>query len=127
MVVSRVIQSAIIGCVVGLLSGWLGTAGAPFLVIGLLLSGVVKSQAEAAGITLLVFMFPSNILAVQEYYKRGKIDFLIGIIVTLAYLIFSGYGARLNAEVPEKTTLTANAILQFIVGILFINKALHEK
>lgn len=83
-----------------------------------MLSGVVKTQAEAAGIALFVILFPSNALAVWEYYKRGKIDIMLGIIVTIAYILLSGYGAKINALVPENTTLTANAVLQFVTGII---------
>ena len=126
MVLNRFILSAVIGGIVGMLSGWLGNGGSVYIIIGLLLSGVVKTQAEAAGIALLVLLFPSNALAVWEYYKRGKIDIMLGIVVTISYLLLSGYGAKINALVSEKATLTANVVLQFLSGILFIYMALNN-
>lgn len=116
----KFIVGALIGSVVGLLSGWEGISGSTFILAGLLLTGVVSTQSKAAGTTLLAMVFPISALAVWEYYKRGDVDVWLALVITLFYMIFAWFGAKLNAIVPSNVTYFVTAVtLMFATGIFF--------
>ena len=120
MEVKKFVIGAIIGSVVGLLSGWEGISGSTFIQAGLLLSGIVSTQSKAAGTTLLAMVFPISALAVWEYYKRGDVDVWLAVVITLFYMILAWLGAKLNAMVPPSITYFVTGVtLMFATGIFF--------
>ena len=123
----KLIIGALIGGIVGLMSGWQGVSGSVFIQLGLILSGIAASQAMAAGTTLLAMVFPISALAVWNYYKRGEVDVLLAITITLVYMIAAGIGARINAKVSEKTTYFATGIAQGLASLIFFYKAYTAK
>lgn len=118
--------SALIGGIIGTLSGWLGTHGGEFIQLGLLISGIVKTQSKAAGTTMFALMFPVSALAVWDYYKRGDIDIKHGLIIMLSFSILAIVGARFNAFFSQKTTLYSLSIFMMIASLLFFMKGVRS-
>ena len=116
------LSTALIGGVVGTLSGWLGVHGGEFIQLGLLMAGVVKTQSKAAGTTMFAIMFPISAFDVWDYYKRGDVDIKHGLIIILSYSILAMLGARLNALFSQKTTFNALSFFMLIASGLFFMK-----
>ena len=124
----RFVVGAIIGSVVGLLSGWEGISGSTFIQAGLLLSGIVSTQSKAAGTTLLAMVFPISAFAVWEYYKRGDVDVWLAVVITLFYMILAWFGAKLNTIIPTNITYFATGVtLMFAAGIFFYKAYTSKK
>ena len=118
---------AIIGSVVGLLSGWEGISGSTFIQAGLLLSGVASTQSKAAGTTLLAMVFPISAFAVWEYYKRGDVDIWLAVVITVFYMILAWFGAKLNVIVPPSITYFATGVTLMLATAIFFYKAYSSK
>jgi len=103
------LSTALIGGVVGTLSGWLGVHGGEFIQLGLLMAGAVKTQSKAAGTTMFAMMFPISAFAVWDYYKRGDVDIKHGLIIILSFS-------------SQKTTFNALSIFMLIASGLFFMK-----
>lgn len=121
------VLSAIIGSVVGTLSGWIGISGSVYIELALLVSGLAKSQSKAAGTTLFAMMFPISSLAVYEYYKKGDVDMKNGLIICLFYTILAGAGAKLSGVFSQKHTLYIAGIINLLASGIFFYQGYKRK
>ena len=127
MELHKFVMAALIGSVVGLLSGWEGISGSTFIQAGLLLTGIASSQSKAAGTTLLAMVFPISIFAVWEYYKRGDVDIELAVVITLFYAILAWFGAKINIIIPTKVTYFATGVTLMLATGLYFYKAYTSK
>jgi uncharacterized membrane protein YfcA len=118
----KYIISALIGSFVGFIGGFQGIAGGFYILMLLLATGLVDTERQAAGTTLLAIIFPISAGAVYEYYKSGDVDFTIGLIITFFYAIFSTYGARYSKTIPEKWINLSLGIIMFLTSFYFIHR-----
>ena len=127
--ITKYIMSALIGTGVGFTGGFQGTAGGFYITMLLLALGIVDTQRQAIGTTLLAIVFPLSIGAVYEYYKSGDIDIVVGLIIAGFYIIAATYGARFNKVVPEKWVVLSLATALFLNSFYFFNRfyRLHTK
>jgi hypothetical protein len=124
---NRYIITFILSICVGLLGGIQGNTGAIYILTGLLMLGVVKSQSAAAGTALVYTSFPITMAAAYQYYKRGEVDWRITLILIPTVITFSIIGSKLNPYLPEKYVLSSLAITTFITSIYFFFKAYNTK
>ena len=127
MEIIRYLKTFVLAALVGLLGGIQGQAGALYILSGLLMFDIVKSQEVAAGTALLYTSIPVTLGAAYEYYKRGKIDFTISFILIPTVIIFSILGAKLNPSIPKKFVLYSIGITSLIISIYFFSKGYNEK
>ena len=127
MDVKKLLIGALIGSVVGLLSGWEGISGSTFIQAGLLFSGVASTQSKAAGTTLLAMVFPISAFAVWEYYKRGDVDVWLAVVITLFYMVLAWFGAKLNMVIPESVKYFATGVTLMLATAIFFYKAYSSK
>lgn len=121
----RYILAAILASIVGIVGGIQGNAGTVYLLAGLLLFNIVKTQQEAAAITLLYTSVPLTLGAAWEFYSRGKLDYwLAGVCIIFGFL-FSIVGARLNFLISEKNVVLSTAILMLISSGIFFQRYLN--
>ena len=116
------ILSALIGIIVGFIGGIQGIAGGFYISLLLLLFNITKTQRKTAGTTLLAVVFPLSIGALHEYWKTGDVDFVIGLIITFFYIIFSWLGAKINKKIPEKYIYLSLFILLLLTSFYFFKK-----
>ena len=91
---------AVLGLLVGALSGLVGIGGGIFLIPALvLLFGF--TQHQAVGTTLAVMVPPVTLMAAIEYYRRGHVDLKITLLLTAAVFLGSWATARFAHQVPE--------------------------
>ena len=116
------ILSALIGIIVVFIGGIQGIAGGFYISLLLLLFNITKTQRKTAGTTLLAVVFPLSIGALHEYWKTGDVDFVIGLIITFFYIIFSWLGAKINKKIPEKYIYLSLFILLLLTSFYFFKK-----
>jgi uncharacterized membrane protein YfcA len=121
------IATGIIGAAIGFISGWQGISRDDLLLVLLLVTGLAANQKIAAGTVLLSVVFPISIGAVWEYYKRGDVDFTLGIILTLTYIVTATLGAKMNYVVSKKTTALSIIIVEIISALYFTYDYLQMK
>ena len=120
------IKTFCLAAVVGFFSGMQGMAGAIYILLGLMFLGLVDSQQEAAGTTLLYTTIPLTIGAVYVYYKEDKINFRLAAILIPTAFIFSILGAKINFKIPNKYVLLTIFISTFIISCYFLHLYLKE-
>ena len=117
----------ILAAIVGLLGGIQGAAGSVYILAGLLALGIVETQRQAAGTTLLYTSIPLTLAAAYEYYKKGSVDLTIAAILIPTALIFSILGAKVNFLIPPKITTLSIGVTTLLTSIYFIIKGLRMK
>jgi uncharacterized membrane protein YfcA len=123
---TKYITAMLIGTIVGFIGGFQGIAGGFYISMLLLITGIAKTQRQAAGTTLLAIVFPLSIGAVYEYWESGDIDSYTGLIIALFYMIFATFGARMNEDVEEKYTILSLATLLLLTSFYFFAKFMQE-
>ena len=117
----------ILAAIVGIIGDIQGNAGSVYILTGLLFMGIVKSQAEAVGTTLVYTSIPLTLGAAYTYYKDGKVDVKISSVLVITGLIFSTLGAYLSRYISEKTKLHSTGILLLISSIYFMYRGFQSK
>jgi uncharacterized membrane protein YfcA len=110
---NRMVLTILLGSLSGILGGASGLGGSFIILPGLIMLGITPDFQTAVGTTLLSLLPPISLLGVIEYYKRKKVDTLVGIILFITYFIFAYYGSIINKMYSDKT-------LKFYTGILFL-------
>jgi len=123
----RYILTFLLAAIIGIIGGLQGNAGSVYILTGLLLLEIVKSQKTAAGTTLLYTSVPITIGAAYEYYKRGNVDYKIAAILIPTGFIFAILGGKLNYLIPKKYTLYSTGFLMILSAIFFIRKGYYSK
>ncbi|PJI08112.1 MULTISPECIES: sulfite exporter TauE/SafE family protein [Clostridium] len=107
---------AVVGILAGILSGLFGIGGGIIIVPGLIfLKGF--SQIKAQGTSLVAMLPPVGILAFMQYYKKGNVDIVAGIIICIAMVIAAKFGGQLANQLPVSTMKKAFGIFIILVGI----------
>jgi uncharacterized protein len=82
-----------IGLFAGAVSGIFGIGGA-VLVIPSLIFFCGFEQHMAQGTSLALMLPPIGILAVIEYHNKGFVDFRAAVVICIAFLLGSYFGAK---------------------------------
>lgn len=107
------ILSIILGSIAGLFGGALGQSGAPIMLPGLLILGLVPNFKTAVGTVLLTILPPISFFAVVDYYKRGHVNVYISLCLMVSYAITVYVGAHLTKHVQDNT-------MEYIAGFYFL-------
>jgi uncharacterized membrane protein YfcA len=123
----RVILTLLIGSIAGLVGGAFGQVGTFIILPALLLLNIVPDYKMAVGTILLAMLPPISALAVVDYYKRKRIDFLIAALLCVSYTIAAKYGAVINNQYSNKTLKGWTAVTFFLAGLYFAWSAYTDK
>jgi uncharacterized membrane protein YfcA len=93
----------------------------------LLVLNIITDYKLAVGTTLMAMLPPLSIMAVMNYYKRKKIDFLIAGLLCISYFISARYGAIINKEISVKYLKYATSIIFLSISLYFLWSAYNEK
>ncbi len=99
-----------IGIGAGMLSGFVGVGGG-VVIVPALMYAFSMSQYEAQGTSLFVLLLPVGILAVQNYWKSGNVNWSFGLIIALTFVIGGYIGSKIALRINP-------AIVKLVFGIL---------
>lgn len=89
------LPTALIGGTAGIISAVFGADQADTILPGLVLTGIIPDFKKALGTTLLAIMPPTNIGAVYKFYKKGRVNIGLAVILMISATIASYFGADL--------------------------------
>ena len=115
---TRVVLTLFIGIISGLFGGALGQGSFLFLPAILILK-IIPDYKMAVGTILAAMLPPISALAVFDYYKRKKIDYLVAILLCVSYTIAAKYGADFNKQFSNKTLELWTAGIFIVIGLYF--------
>lgn len=117
----------ILGIVIGLVGGYAGIGGAPFMVAVLVLL-LGFSQFESQAIVLTMMLGPMSLLGLFSLRKEVATQIQSIVIGFLSYAFFSYFGARLAFSIAEVDLKIYFAVLLVLVSILqLLPKKLFSK
>tara|TARA_B100000925_G_C21817121_1_gene391267 strand:- start:342 stop:731 length:390 start_codon:yes stop_codon:yes gene_type:complete len=122
----KYILTFLLAAVVGLLGGIQGQAGSLYVLTGLLMLGIVKTQSEAAGTALLYTSVPLTIGAAYEYYRQGKVNLKIAAILIFTAFSFAYLGAKINPMISPKVIEYSIAVMTLLSSIYFFKRAYFD-
>jgi len=125
--VLRIILTAIIGSIAGLVGGGLGIGGTFIMLPSLLFLNIITDYNLAIGTVVVSMLPPVSILAAIEYYKRKKVDFLIAGVLCISYMIAAKYGAFFNKEYSNKTLKYTTSLIFFLFSMYFLWYGICDK
>ena len=114
-------KNYIITCVFGICMGILGGCfgvGPSFGMPGLYLLGLVPNIKTAIGTITLAS--PATYGATYHYYLRNLIDFKIGIIFTVCFLLSAPVGSMLNKRMSDSTVYISMSVIHLIFSLIFM-------
>jgi uncharacterized membrane protein YfcA len=117
---SENILTVLLGLVAGVLGGALGQSGAEVMLPGLLILGIVPDFKTAAGTVLLTILPPLSLLAILEYYRRGKLNVKVALILMTSYFFAAYVGAYITKDVSDSLLEYVVSFYFFIIGIFFL-------
>jgi uncharacterized membrane protein YfcA len=123
----KYILTFLLAAVVGLIGGIQGQAGSLYILTGLLMLGIVKTQSEAAGTALLYTSVPITIGAAYEYYNQGKINLKIAAILIFTAFTFEYVGAKINPLISSKVIEYSIAVMTLLSSVYFFKRAYFEE
>ena len=102
----------LLGLLVGLLSGVVGTGGGVLIVPALVLL-FHMNQRKAQGTSLGALLAPIGILAFWEYYKAGEVNVTAALLIALGFTIGGYFGGLWAQHLPE-------LLLRRLLGVLLL-------
>ena len=116
---------ALIALGVGLIGGYAGIAGAPFIIFSLV-TFLDYSQVSAQGTVLAMMMGPMTIMPV--YYGRDIVRkrMKVILIAILTYMIFSFAGANIAYLFSNQALKLVFGVMIVLVGAIYLDFALRR-
>jgi len=116
----HVIGALALGLAVGVFSGLIGVGGGIILIPALVyLFGM--DQHLAQGTSLAMLLPPTGILAFMEYYKAGKVNWQLGLIIAAGVVLGGYFGGAWAQHIsgPNLRRLFAAAMIATALKMMF--------
>ncbi|MBN9485018.1 MAG: permease [Bacteroidetes bacterium 43-93] len=118
MTPQTIIVLLLVGLVAGILSSMVGIGGGVVIVPSLVLI-LGMSQKLAQGTSLAMMLPPIGVLAVMNYYKQGFVDFKVGALLCLTFVIGSYFGSKLVLGLDTALVKKIFAVFLMIVAVKY--------
>jgi uncharacterized protein len=105
----------LLGLLVGMISGVVGTGGG-VLIVPALVFLFHMSQREAQGTSLGALLAPIGILAFWEYYKAGQVNVAAALLIALGFAIGGYFGGFWAQHLPEAALRRILGVLMLVIG-----------
>ena len=104
----------VIGILAGILSGFVGIGGGVIIVPALMYT-LSMTQYEAQGTSLFILLLPVGILAVNNYWRAGNINWKFGLIVAITFVIGGYIGSKVALRLsPAIVKLVFGALMAYV-------------
>ena len=122
----NIILICLIGIIIGLITGVTGVLFSGFAVVALKYLDV-GDYKTILGTVLYILLFPLSICSTIEFYKAKKINFFVGNLLLITFIIGGYIGSKLVLNdyynLSEKKIKYISAILSLFSGGLFFVEA----
>lgn len=81
-----VLGAAVLGVVIGVISGLVGIGGGALLIPALVMF-YGMTQIKAQGTSLATMLLPIGIFAFWEYYKQGQVELKLALIIAVGFAV----------------------------------------
>jgi len=108
-----VLGAAVLGVVIGAVSGLVGIGGGALLVPALVMF-YGMTQGRAQGTSLATLLAPIGIFAFWEYYKAGNVDVRIAVVVAIGFALGGWLGGAWAQHLP------AMVLRRLFAGLLLV-------
>lgn len=105
-----IIILVVIGILAGILSGFVGVGGG-VIIVPALMYALSMSQHQAQGTSLFVLLLPVGILAVNNYWRTGNINWKFGLIIAITFVVGGYVGSKLALRISP-------AIVKLVFGLI---------
>jgi uncharacterized membrane protein YfcA len=105
------------GCA-GVLSGMFGIGGGLVIVPALIVIGNLDPKT-AVGTSLFALLLPTGLLGVLEYWRRGELRFVPGLLIAIGIFCGAYLGARITGSMSASTMKRVYAVFLIVVAIYF--------
>jgi len=118
----RLLYGLLTGVSSGILGGMLGMSGPIIILPILVFFDIFKNYKMAIATVLFGFEPLGSLFALIQYAKEKKIDYIMGIIIAVAYMLGSYIGAKFNKRLSEKKIKNISAVFMMILSLyMFYN------
>jgi uncharacterized membrane protein YfcA len=115
---SEIVMMLALGGCAGVLSGMFGIGGGLVIVPALIVVFGLDPKT-AVGTSLFALLLPTGLLGVLEYWRRGEMRFLPGMLIALGLFCGAYLGARLTGAMSASTMKRVYAVFLILVAIYF--------
>jgi uncharacterized protein len=119
---NMVMTMLVLGLVAGVLSGMFGIGGG-LVIVPALIVGFGYGPKEATGTSLFALMWPVGLLGVLEYWKRGEMRPVPGLLIAIGLFIGAYIGAKITGAISGATMMRLYGIFLLVVGFYFLYTA----
>jgi uncharacterized membrane protein YfcA len=118
----RLLYASLTGIISGILGGLLGMSGTIIILPILVFFNIFLNYKSAIATVLFGFEPVGSLFALIQYAKEKKIDYLMGILIALTYMIGSYLGAKFNKRLNDRQIKNATAVFMMILSLyMFYN------
>lgn len=119
MNLSIILGLCIVGILAGLLSGMVGIGGG-IVVVPALVFFFGFSQKMAQGTSLALLLPPIGILSVLAYHRAGNVRWDVVLILVIAFLVGSYFGAKFINRMNDQLVKKLFAIFMIVVAVKYL-------
>jgi uncharacterized protein len=119
---NMVVTMLVLGLLAGVLSGMFGIGGG-LVIVPALIVGFGYGPKVATGTSLFALMWPVGLLGVLEYWKRGEMRPVPGLLIAIGLFIGAYFGAKITGAISGATMKRLYGIFLLVVGIYFLYTA----
>ena len=100
MATAQIISLLVLGLIAGTLMGMFGTGGGAIM-IPVMMFLLHFSAKTATGTTQAALLLPIGLLGVLEYYRNGKVNMSVALLLAVGLFVGSFFGAKLSLALPS--------------------------
>lgn len=113
-----IIKMLLLGGLAGILSGMFGVGGG-LVIVPVLIVVFGLDPKTAVGTSLFALLLPTGLLGVLEYWRRGEMRFLHGLLIAFGLFCGAYLGARTTGALSATTMKRVYGVFLIAVSLYF--------
>jgi uncharacterized protein len=116
---TEIAMMLLVGGCAGVLSGMFGIGGG-LIIVPVLIVMCDLDPKTAVGTSLFALLLPTGLLGVLEYWRRGELRFVPGLLIAFGIFCGAYLGARITGSMSASTMKRVYAVFLIAVAIYFL-------